>query len=207
MTTRNGDISDTFGSGGANLVPGQGVANVRDALRGALGSWAPPYADTTALTASLAKDRVDGQVVTLLVDYSQWTWKAADATPADSNHIAPTDVGVGNGRWVSEALAPGGLAGPALTDAAATITVAQGKWRTLPAATLTAGRILTLGTTGAVAGDQIEITRLDATANTYTIVDGGSGTPTIFTMAASKLGYVRAQFDGAHWVVRAFGVQ
>src|SRR5882672_2321302 len=103
MTTqRFGDITDNFGSGGSNVVPGQGVPNMRDGLRAALGSFAPPYADSTAMTASLAKDRVDGQVTVLLSDYTKWTWKAADAAAADSTHVAPTDVGVGAGRWVRE---------------------------------------------------------------------------------------------------------
>lgn len=98
-------------------------------------------------------------------------------------------------------------AGAALTNADVTITVAQGKWRKLPVSTLSGNHTCTLSTTGAVAGDQIEITRLDATANTYTIIDGGTGTPTLFTMAASKLGYVRCQFDGTNWFLKSFGVQ
>jgi len=97
--------------------------------------------------------------------------------------------------------------GADLTNADVTITVAQGKWRKLPVSTLSAGHTCTLSTTGAVAGDQIEITRLDVTANTYAIIDGGTGTPTLFTMAASKLGYARCQFDGTNWFLRAFGVQ
>ena len=66
--------------------------------------------------------------------------------------------------------------GSDLTNADVTITVAQGKWRKLPATTLSAGHTVTLSTTGAVAGDQIEITRLDVTANTYAVIDGGTGT-------------------------------
>ncbi len=97
--------------------------------------------------------------------------------------------------------------GSDLTNADVTITVAQGKWRKLPATTLSAGHTVTLSTTGAVAGDQIEITRLDATANTYAVIDGGTGTPTLITFAVSKIGWCRCQFDGTNWFLRAFGVQ
>ena len=97
--------------------------------------------------------------------------------------------------------------GSDLTNADVTITVAQGKWRKLPVSTLSAGHTVTLSTTGAVAGDQIEITRLDATANTYAVIDGGTGTPTLITFAVSKIGWCRCQFDGTNWFLRAFGVQ
>lgn len=100
-----------------------------------------------------------------------------------------------------------GDAGAALTDAPATITVAQGKWRVLPAATLTATRAFTLSTTGAVAGDQITITRLDATANTITIVNGGAGAGTIATLPVSVVGFATCQFDGTNWALRQVGTQ
>ena len=100
-----------------------------------------------------------------------------------------------------------GTAGAALTDAPATITVAQGKWRVLPAATLSATRAFTLGTTGAVAGDQITITRLDTTANTITVVNGGAGAGTLATLPVSTTGFVKAQFDGTNWALREIGKQ
>jgi len=101
---RYGDIQDQFGSAGANIPPSGagGTPSLRDVLRVLLDVTGAPYADSTALTASLAKDRVDGQVVVKMDDYTKWTWKAADSTAADTTHIAPTDVGVGDGRWVRE---------------------------------------------------------------------------------------------------------
>lgn len=95
----------------------------------------------------------------------------------------------------------------ALTDATLTIQLAAGRNRVLPAATLTAGRSLTLGTTGAVKGDQIEVLRLDVTANTYAVINGGVGTGTLITFPVSKLGYARFRFDGTNWALRAFGEQ
>lgn len=111
---------------------------------------------------------------------------SADATFLDSTH---------------------GAAGANLTDADATIQITAGAWRKLPAATLSAGRALTLGTTGAVAGDQITVTRLDATANTYAVINGGAGAGTLLTMPASKVNFGLFQFDGTNWALRACGTQ
>ncbi len=97
------DIVDTFGSGGSNVVPGQGVPNLRDLFRDILGRIYAPVANVAALQATLAADRVDGQQVVTLDTYTVWVWKVADATAADSTHVAPTDVGAGAGRWVADA--------------------------------------------------------------------------------------------------------
>lgn len=97
--------------------------------------------------------------------------------------------------------------GSDLTDASPTITISQGRWRVLPAATLSTNRSITLGTSGAVAGDQIDLTRLDVSANTLAVVNGGAGAGTLITFAASKLGCGRFQFDGTNWALRSFGVQ
>lgn len=97
-------------------------------------------------------------------------------------------------------------AGTDLTDTATqSIAITGGGWRKLPL--LGQGGTLTLATTGAVAGDQIEITRSDAHAFTYAIVNGGTGAGTLYTMAASKIGCAKFQFDGTDWALRSFGVQ
>jgi hypothetical protein len=90
--------------------------------------------------------------------------------------------------------------GADLTDASATILVTQGSWRTLPAATLTTARALTLGTTGAVLGDMLHITRLDATANVYTITNGGAGVGNPAVFPVSKTGSADFYFDGTNWL-------
>lgn len=95
----------------------------------------------------------------------------------------------------------------ALTDADATVQIGGGAWRRMPAATLSANRAITLGTTGAKAGDQIEFTRLDVGAFTLAFINGGAGAGTLYTMAVSVKGYARFQFDGTNWALRAFGVQ
>lgn len=97
--------------------------------------------------------------------------------------------------------------GADLTDAAVTITIAQGRWRVLPAAILSANRIITLGTTGAAAGDRIEITRLDAGAFTLAFVNGGAGAGTLVTLPVSKVNFARFYFDGTNWLLMAVGTQ
>jgi len=112
--------------------------------------------------------------------------------PTTNNYLVSSDTGgIANG-------APG----PDLGDGDATITVSGGSWRRMPAATMSASRVVTLGTTGAKAGDQITVTRDDATAHTLTIVDGGPGTPTLLVMPNSKIGDIVAQFNGTNWLRR-----
>jgi hypothetical protein len=106
MSFQVSDIADSFGSGGSNIVPGQGIPNLRDILRDLLARVAAPVANVAALQATEAEDRVDGQQVTTLDTYTTWVWRAADATAVDGTHIAPTDVGAGIGRWVAVATTP-----------------------------------------------------------------------------------------------------
>lgn len=96
--------------------------------------------------------------------------------------------------------------GTDLTNADATIQISAGRWRVLPAATLSANRVLTLGTTGAVAGDTFEITRLDTTAFTYAIANGGGGGGTLITFPVSKTACARCRYDGTNWALRLFGI-
>jgi len=129
------------------------------------------------------------------------------ATDLDSNTGAGVWVSIGQPAPGSNQFLDGlnGAAGANLTDADATIQITQGTWRKLPAATLSAGRNLTLGNTGAKAGDQITITRLDATAQTYTIKDNAAAT--LFVMPASKVNFVVCQHDGTNWFLKTGGTQ
>ncbi len=94
-----------------------------------------------------------------------------------------------------------------LTDGDVSVAIGTATWFKLPAATLSANHTVTLATTGAIAGDQITITRLDATAHTYSVIDGGSGTPTLFVMPNSKVNFAKCQFDGTNWFLKECGVQ
>ena len=102
MTARYGDVKDTFGQGGANIPPGGGGGSpsMRDVVRALLGSIGASYANVAGLQASLATNRVDGQLAIKLDDYTLWVWNATSATAADASHIAPTDLAGGAGRWM-----------------------------------------------------------------------------------------------------------
>jgi hypothetical protein len=96
-------------------------------------------------------------------------------------------------------------AGANLTDAAATIQIGEGGWRVLQAGVLTANRVLTLGTTNAVAGDEILITRRDVGAFTYTVANGGVGGGNVVVMPVSKAAFVLCVFDGTNWAMKQLG--
>jgi len=85
----------------------------------------------------------------------------------------------------------------------ATIYVSGNRYRVLPASTLTGNAQLTLGTTGAVNGDWIEVVRLDVGAYTYAIVNGGPGAGTLCTMPVSQRARFVGYFDGTNWLHRA----
>lgn len=126
---------------------------------------------------------------------SLFSWNDDSTATADSvNTIAPTSGGVGRWMRVVE-----DTAGSSLSDADATIGVAGGKLYTLPASTLGANRTLTLDDAGAIAGDVIEITRLDVGAYTVTIVNGGASAGTICTMPVSARSFAALRFDGSDW--------
>lgn len=124
-----------------------------------------------------------------------FAWSASSTATADSiNVIAPTVSGTG--RWVRVVA---NRAGASLGDASVSLAVGDGRWRTIPAATLGANRTLTLSTTNAIAGDVIEITRLDVGAFTVAIVNGGVGAGTIATMPVSARSFIACRYDGANW--------
>jgi hypothetical protein len=103
-------------------------------------------------------------------------------------------------------LAGNHAAGTGLTDAATqTIASPSGIWGQLPV--LSQNGALTLGTTGAIAGDQFQFTRTSVSAFSYAIINGGPGAGTMITYAASKLGTGQFQFDGTNWALQHLGVQ
>ena len=89
--------------------------------------------------------------------------------------------------------------GSNLTDADATITVAQGNRRVRLSGTQTNNRTVTLSTSGAVAGDTILIECEAQATHTLAIVDNGPGTPTRFTVPAGEAWAVELTFDGTNW--------
>jgi hypothetical protein len=71
--------------------------------------------------------------------------------------------------------------------------------RFLLTSTMTQDDTVTLGTTGAIAGDIIRINRNSTSAHTLAVVNGGTGAGTIATLPNSKVGFVQAYFDGTDW--------
>jgi len=128
-------------------------------------------------------------------------WVAGDASDDDTWTTLEPNGGT-DGAWLRIESKD---RGSNLTDASATIHPTGGGWRVLPAATLTANRTLTLGTTNAREGCRITVTRLDATAYTFAIVNGGSGAGTLVTMPVSSKYWAEFYFDGTDWVLRAGG--
>lgn len=130
-----------------------------------------------------------------------YKWIPNDIDEPDSDKVLGS-VGGYIGTW-HELRCPD--AGEDLTDASVTIDIADGEWRTLPAATLSANRALTLSTTNAEEGDVFELTRLDVGAYTYTITNGGAGGGSVFVLPVSTRFSCKAYFDGTNWIPRAAG--
>ncbi len=92
--------------------------------------------------------------------------------------------------------------GADLTNADQTLSLSGGSFYVLPAATaLTTNRTKTLGLTGAAAGFRIRIRRWETSVNTMPIVDGGPGTPTIFTFPGSGASEADFYFNGTNWLL------
>lgn len=90
--------------------------------------------------------------------------------------------------------------GTNLTDANATITIAGGAQYVLPAATLTANRVLTLGVTGSpLTGEIMAVLRRGTEAFTLTVQDDAA--TVLFTMPASTKFAAYFRFSGTHFVL------
>lgn len=120
------------------------------------------------------------------------------------NVIVPTGGGLA-GAWIR---LREDTRGADLTNADATITIAGNRLRELPASTLTASHTLTLGTTGAKPGDEIEIVRFDVGAFTYAIANGGPAAGTLVTLPVSAHSKCVARFNraGSDWELRSSGL-
>lgn len=135
---------------------------------------------------------------------------AATASRSDHVHHIPKALAGADGAMAKEDKtfldSVHSVAGAALTDSATqSIQVSGGYWRKLGA--ISQDSVLTLLATGAIAGDQITITRTDATsAHTYTI-KSGPAVSTLFVMPNSKIACAVLQFDGTDWFLKTFGQQ
>lgn len=89
-----------------------------------------------------------------------------------------------------------------LTDTASqnVSVVAQARVTRALFASMSQNSTVTITTTGAVVGDVMRIVRTDTSAHTLTVVDGGTGTPTLAVLVASKSGWCQAYFNGTNWL-------
>jgi hypothetical protein len=133
------------------------------------------------------------------LDYPRlYIWRIKTPDTADGVTIL-THVGGVTGQWE---LVRHDDRGADLTDANVTLTVGGGSWRVMPAAILSTGRTLTIDDALAQEGDTLTITRLDVTANTLAIVNGGVGAGTLITMPVSVRAYAKLYFNGTDWLLR-----
>lgn len=96
--------------------------------------------------------------------------------------------------------------GTALANTAAQTIEVVGRKSRFKCAALGQNSTVTLGTTGAVVGDTIRISRTDTSAFTLAVVNGGAGAGTLVTLDASKAGFAQAYFDGTNWQFDAAGI-
>lgn len=90
--------------------------------------------------------------------------------------------------------------GANLGNANATVTIAGGSQYTLPAGTLTANRVLTLGVTGSpVTGEMIAVVRQDAGAFTYTVQDAAAASLIVLPVSTRIAAYFK--FNGTQFIL------
>jgi hypothetical protein len=131
----------------------------------------------------------------------RWVYGSTDT--ADDVNIIGSAAGGAAGRWVRTR---GAIRGADLTDANATLLVSGDRLRVIPPATITDNRTLTLGATGAVEGDWIQVTRNGTEAFTVTLVNGGAGAGNVAVMPISARSWTIATFDGTNWIHKASGL-
>ena len=211
-------VSDQLGVGGTGLAPQGGsgpsdkTPDLQTHLRNLYGTHYLPYANAAALTASLAGNRKDGQLVLKLDDYSLWVWQNGSAAAADAQHIAPTDVGAGVGRWVqvvgsSAAVGAGGVRQVAFAQSPALLLATD----RLIEVDVTGGAVTVNMDAAPVAREIHEIANTAGDASVNNITVGGNGKTVedpnnLGTFAANvtirvKGAEVTWEYDGAKWVI------
>lgn len=102
--------------------------------------------------------------------------------------------------------APEAPEGSPLADTAAqTVEISTGNWHELDV--LSQDSTLTLGVQEPplCAGAEMTVTRQDASAFTFAIINGGPGAGTLLTMPVSKKYSAVFQYDGTNWKLKLFG--
>ena len=126
-----------------------------------------------------------------------YEWVVDDTTATNTETVLAATGGT-PGRWL---MVRAYERGANLTDANATRYVYAGRHRRTPAATRGASGTLTRATLGAAAGDVVTVTRLDTTAFTVAVVNGGVGAGTLVTLPVSVAAFADCEFDGTNWAL------
>ncbi len=214
---------------GAVLLEPVSVANL--AGGGSVGSAA-----TTVDVASVLEinQTTGGQAVTLppptnaaahgrylcVVNVGTASFLVGDATLQQNVNLMPGAAGskgqgcifMWNGTaWVPlSAFYPIPAQGANLGDANVTVTRAGAfSQYTMPGSSMSANRTVTLPSAaqGALPGDVALISRLDTTAFSLTVANGGPGAGNIAVLPASKQNFAMAWFNGTNWIFMSCGVQ
>lgn len=198
---RLSQILDTFGSGGSNLPPGQGVTNLRDVLRVLLGAIGGAVANVAALEAVGPADRQDGMQVVALDTYTVFVWQVGNTTSPDATHVRPNDISGGNpGRWVSAGEGSTGATGP--TGASAAIVTGT--------STLSTGVSPSISCPNLSASSRVFVNRTALNASTALgllsslsadRVTGASGNFLIKSEKTDASGVQTADFSSVEWLV------
>lgn len=96
--------------------------------------------------------------------------------------------------------------GTAIPNAATATVQSLGRLTRYNIAALGQNIAVTVGTTGAVTGNRVKITRTDTSAFTVAVVNGGAGAGTVATLDVSKMGFCEVYFDGTNWKLDGVGI-
>ena len=182
-------------AGNRILVTGQTTAANNGIYVVASGAWlrSVDFNSTTQMNAGVLVPVFSGTI------YGGSVWEFTTPGPIGLGSTTLTFVQTSG---TSTATAPKQAAN--LTDASPTVnpgTDAASQY-TLPAATLSVNRTLTLGTTGSPPTNLVvQVIRRDLTAHTFAIVNGGTGAGTMLTFASAPASAQGASFyfDGTNW--------
>lgn len=162
----------------------------------------PPQALRVTLSAAVLRSEPGPPVphYRLVLDRSADPWRFAPGSTSTEDSfttIVPTGGGYA-GAWLR---CREDDQGEDIT-ATDTLVVGGGRWRRIAVGALSANATLTLSVTNAVAGDWIEVTRLDVGAYTVAFINAGPAAGTLTTMPVSARARVVVYFDGTDWLLR-----
>lgn len=158
------------------------------------------FSTGSGTTATVTAVATNSQLVTVIVSASNVVSITASALCSSASKYQQL-------TWNGSSWVGIGIASFSLTNADSTVTVdgssglnsgTVANQFVLPAATLTGAHTITLGAAG-VTNEIITVVRLDATANTLAIVNGGGGGGTLYTFPVSVKRVASFIYNGTNW--------